>query len=67
MMQDAINSKVSAIIALYCSRPGNASVPEVLNYMSVILWRRGITPTMPMYATARLMVLRDLLQVWEAQ
>jgi hypothetical protein len=67
MEQYEITDKMSAIIALYCSRPGHASVPEVLNYMSVILWRRGITTTMPMYATARLLVLRDLLRVWEGE
>jgi len=65
MEQKAIESKTAAIMALYCSRPNHASVPEVLNLTQLILWRRGITRSMPMYATARLLVLRDVLNELE--
>jgi hypothetical protein len=40
---------------------------KMMHTANNILKLRGITPTMPMYATARLMVLRDLLRVWEGE
>ena len=65
MTQDAIKEFTNKTIA--------AEVVKRKMWYQDLAWpvrsavlRRGITPNMPMYETARLMVLRDLLQVWNA-
>ena len=64
MEQHEIFYRTTAIIHSYTKRAGisyfNATCP-----IRRILQTRGITPDLPMYATARLLVTRDILRVWE--
>jgi len=64
MNQGEITTKLTFIIWRYCLE--NSIISHKLNEpITRILERRGITPDVPMYATARLMVARDVLRVWE--
>lgn len=65
MTQNEIKNFTNKIIMQYAQTHGINNI-RIAGTMLKILDARGIKPTMPMYATARLMVLRDLLRVWEA-
>ena len=64
MEQKEISIQWSELIWRYCNREYR-SPWELRSRVDVILFARGVTPDLPMYATARLLVLRDVLNELE--
>ena len=66
MNQNEIYRNTSAIISYWAAqKPGRPLTREFFIRVDNILKMRGIRPLEhPMYATGRLLVVRDLLRIW---
>ena len=66
MNQKEIYRETSRIVQRWCcQQPGRPLAREFFIKVDYILFTRGIMPLEhPMYATARLLVVRDLLRIW---
>ena len=64
MTQQEISIQWSELVWRYCNREYR-SPWELQSKVDVILFARGIMPNLPMYATARLIVTRDVINQLE--